>query len=211
MRTIQILGKAYSESGSVNMTCTIDGVQQFNGPVPTVNSALPDQNLDHEVLFTVDVDENLVDQMIASDITVSNGTAYIVCIAANQLNPLDQGQFITLFRPAADLKNDVRLDGVLLDAIEPDDGWHYEVPDGSTLSIDWKIATPPQGNPGNPEVGITALVAGQEYKITSPATVVGTDWTTVGASSSAKNTIFTATGPAPAGTKGRATPTAIAS
>ena len=209
MRTIQVLGQAYSTTGTVSIVCNVSGIGEvFNGTVPTVNTAPPAQNTAYGVLFQFDVDNTISNTILGSTITASNGTAYIAGLQANQLNPADFTQYINMFRFAPDLKNNVRLDGVLLDTVEPDDGWHYEIPDGSTLSIDWKFKKLPRGVPGNPEIPISQLVAGTQYTITSPATSYSTDWTTVGAPDSNLNTVFTATGPAPIGTRGRASVTA---
>ena len=205
MRTIQVLGKAYAVSGSVNVVCNVAGMGEvYNGPVTTTQGAVPPQNLEHEVLFSFDVPEEIQNTVVASDITVTGGTAYIVTIAVNKVIPGDLTAFETLFRETVGLKGDVRLDGVLLDAIEPDDGWHYEVPAGSTLSIDWHLNPLRAGVPGNPEVGISKLTVGQEYEITTKGDA---DWTLVGAADSNVGTRFTATGSLPAPAKGRCTPT----
>lgn len=202
-RTVQVLGAAYSTTGDVTMVCNIAGLGEvFNGVVPTINSAPPLQNTVSDVLFTFDVDARTINQIIASDITISNGTGYIAGIAANRLNPADWSMFIPLYRSAPDLKQDVRLDGVLLDMVEPDDGWHYEIPDGSTLAIDWNIRNVPRFVPGRLGHFANEIQAGVEYKIYEAG---DTDWTAVGAANNNVGTIFTATG-AGIGT-GKAIPT----
>lgn len=207
VRTIQVLGKAYAPSGDVTLVCNIAGLGEvFNGIVPTTVSTDPvgDHNIDQafEPLFTFDVDVHMINTVIASDITCTGGTAFIACIAANKLNPADWSQFVTLFRHAPDLKRDVRLDGVLLDAIEPDDGFHYEIPDGSTLSIDWNILNLPRFVPGRLHHFASELQAGIEYKIVEAG---DTNWIAIGAADNNVNTVFTAAG---AGTgTGKAIPT----
>lgn len=208
MRTIQVLGKAYSETGqAVSVSCNIAGMGEvFNGTVPTVDASPETHNGEMEVLFSFDVDETLSNTVIASDITATNGAVFVAFIAANKLNPVNFSEFVTLIRATPDLKQDVRLDGVLLDPVEPEDGWHYEIPDGSTLSIDWQLRELPYGVPGRPVVGAGKLIAGVEYEITVSGT---TDWISVGAPNNNVGTVFTATGNEPSQGGGKAVPTAL--
>lgn len=201
LRTVQILGKAYSMSGQVSVTCSYSGVQVYSGTVPTAASNPPVQNIDYGPMLSFDVPTTLLNRVVTSSITVTNGTFYLADISVNKVVATDwalfQPQFRDLTTPGAQpLKQNVKLDGVLIDTAEPMDGWHYEIPNGSTLTLNWNLSIVPRFSAGNVWQHPTELLAGVQYTITKPG---NTDWTLLGASASIPGTVFTATGAAASG------------
>ena len=148
-RTYQLLGKAYADSGSVSTVCTYDGVETHNGAIPTMNAVAPVQNIVEEPLcsFTRPLTEYNVTKTFT--MTVTGGTVFVSGLAANCTDPTAFADFNKVCTPLPEVKTNVRLDGTLIDAVEADDGWHYMVPDGSTIEIDWVIPKPAMGVPGH--------------------------------------------------------------
>ena len=118
LRTIQVLGQAYSESGSVSINATIDGNIVWNAVVPTTAAAAPEQNLLQEVLFQFDVPDTMYNITVASSFTVTGGTAFIAGLAGNNLIAADLTAFKPLWRSPASMKTNIVLDGTLIDAID---------------------------------------------------------------------------------------------
>jgi len=191
-RTVQILGKAYSETGDVSIVCNFNGVEVHNGVVPTVVGVTPDQNTTRVVLFSFEVDDTLYGATIPSSFVVTGGTVFIAGVQANKNHIDDLSVFDTgtnSLEPGT--KTNITVDGVLIDAVQPLEGWHYEIEDGSTLVIDWVIPIIPVTLPGQPG-NVKNAIAGVTYQIIAPGS---TDFTVVGSADSNPGTTFTATGP----------------
>jgi hypothetical protein len=60
-RTVQFIGKAFSSTGSLNVTFELNNVELFNGTVSASTDALPSKQLhsDAGVVFTVDLDTDV--------------------------------------------------------------------------------------------------------------------------------------------------------
>lgn len=194
-RTAQIWGKAYADSGQVSCTCSIDGVEVHNGVIPTVNATPPAQNITEEALCSFTIPLSTWGTTISHSMTVTGGTVFISNLYTDCSNPDDYAEFnpVNANDPATpEVKTNVRIDGTLIDSVEPEDGFHYRVPDGSTIEIDWFIPTPDPGVPGKHKMSVTSIIAGKQYEIVTPG---DTDWTAIGAADNNAGTVFTATGP----------------
>ena len=80
LRTIQVLGKAYSETGDVSINAVVNGTTVFNGTVPTVNSPASTHSVLYPydtVLFQFDVSDTMYSIVVPSTFVVTNGTAFV--------------------------------------------------------------------------------------------------------------------------------------
>jgi hypothetical protein len=190
-RTVQVIGEAYSETGSCALTMEFNGSTVFDGTVAATAATSPAPNTSKKALFEFEVPDTLSNLTAPSRIVVTEGTIFISTLAANKSSIDDLTQFVEIVYAAPALKTNVTIDGVLLDAVEPEDGWHYRVEPGETLEIDWALGPLPIWALGSPGIIYAAdMVPGQSYKIVTPGSV---DFTALGAADNNKGTIFVAT------------------
>jgi len=190
LRTIQVIGKAYAEAGTVTIHAVVNGTTVFNGVVPTTAGLPPIQTNDIETLFQFDVPDTMYGIVVPSSFTVTGGTAYIAGISANNIIPNDLAAFDPLWQFAPSLKTNIKLDGTLIDAVEPEDGWHYGVQDGSTMTIDWNLPELKFDIPGHMKLPVTDMIVGAKYRIHF---LGNTDFTPLGSANNNLYTIFTCT------------------
>ena len=190
VRTIRLLGEGYAPAGQAQLKATVDGTVVYNGPVPTIN-ADPDTHTDEmEPLFSFDVPDTHYGVIVPSSFEAITGTIYVAGLEANNVDPTDLAAFRPLWQPSPFMKKNIRIDGVLIDAVEPVDGWHYRVDEGSVLEIDWDIPELRYELPGHPRLRPWEMVVGQVYRIHKAGI---TDFTTLGAPDNNPDTIFTCT------------------
>jgi hypothetical protein len=159
-RIFKFYGKAFSHTGTVNVTATFNGTQVHSGPVVTVDSFPPGQNTGElDVLFeytgTTDLSGN-----IPLELLVTNGTLFFGTVDANysgmelsidRTNP--SAPVVTVITAPenfwgdvnrnsieTDGKINVKINGVDQDreVINPDDigDWNYCIPSNGTLTCD---------------------------------------------------------------------------
>jgi len=196
LRTFRIMGQAYASTGDVSVVAEFDGVTVHDGIVPTTSSVEPSQNTARDVMIEFNVADTLYNNVVPSSFAVSGGVFIIAGIMANNTKSDNLAEFNYLWQTAnqSPSKTNISLDGILVDIIEAY-GWHYRVPDGSTMTIDWRLPEPPLGTdlPGHIKITADLCVVGKEYRIRNAGT---TDFTTMGAADNLPNTVFvcTATG-----------------
>jgi len=191
LRTLQIMGQAYSDSGDVSVTAIFDGVTVHNGVVPTSNAQTPGQNVARDVMVQFDVQDTLYNKTVASSFAVTGGDLFIAGIKGNNSDLADISAFNYLWQSAGQTpsKVNIKIDGVLVDITEAY-GWHYLVPNGSTMTIDWVLPEAQGEVAGHVSIPVTTCVVGKEYKVRSPGT---TDFTAMGSANNTPNTIFVCT------------------
>jgi len=190
LRTFRIMGQAYASTGDVSVLAEFNGVTVHDGIVPTTPSLAPSQNTARDVMIEFDVEDTLYNNVVASSFVVSGGVFIVAGIMADKTNPADLDGFNYMWQKAnqSPSKTNISLDGILVDIIEAY-GWHYSIPDGSTMTIDWKIPEPPSNAdlPGHVKITADLCLVGKEYKIRNAGS---TDFTTMGAEDNLPNTVF---------------------
>jgi len=189
LRTIQVLGLAYSESGDVSITASFNGELVHDGVVPTVASA-PVVGGEVVALIEFDVDDTLIADGVPSSFEINGGTVMIAGLAANKMLPSNLAQFIEFWESEPGLKTNIKIDSVLIDAVEPSPGYHYEVNDGATIEVDFNFPVPLGNVPGHIRVAADSCVPGTRYVISRPG---DTDFTAMGSANSLQGTEFTCT------------------
>ena len=115
-RTVQILGFAYGSSPA-SVTATVNGVEVFDGTVPTDDQpvpSLPDLELTplQQVLFTFEIDRNF-SGTVPMTCTVNNGTVVFGSILANystMINPVfSQEQLDILEDPTSTVEQKIAV------------------------------------------------------------------------------------------------------
>jgi len=159
-RTFRFYGKAFSKTGSVNVTATFNKIQIHSGTIVTVDSFPPVQITEElDLLFeytgTTDLSGN-----IPLELLVTNGTLFFGSVEANysgkevnvdRTNP--DAPIVTVITPPenfwrdvnrnsieTDGKTNVKINGVDQDreVINPEEigDWHYCISSGGVLTCD---------------------------------------------------------------------------
>jgi len=157
-RIFKFYGKAYSESNTVSVTASLDGVEMYSGLVPTTASSAPVRVTDiGEVLFNYTGTTDLTGDL-PFELSTTNGTVFFGFIEANysgsdskldQTDP-DNPVAIVIVAPEdfwadvnsnsieTDGKTNVAINGVrkYRNVINPDEigDWWYEIPESGTLT-----------------------------------------------------------------------------
>lgn len=150
-RTFKIYGAAYDENNTVSLSITFNSVLVFDGVVPTIASTVPDPSIISEELASFEIDETWWPAgAVPCEITVTGGTAIIAAIGSNKWRLYDPAAHFKFSTPTSSprIKKNITLDGMLLDVEEAEDGWHYLIPDGSTLALDWNLPPIKPAMPG---------------------------------------------------------------
>jgi hypothetical protein len=153
-RTFKQFGSGYSEQGTVSIVAMIDGVQVYNGPVPTLTAAVPSQpspalKVESELFsFTEDVDYTGLKQM---SITVTGGCLLLSLTKGNYSisdanadifrNLEYHREFTADATPIIDPLTDIVIDGVSCERNLLDFGgqWWWQIQDGSTFTCSINI------------------------------------------------------------------------
>jgi len=193
LRTFRIMGQAYSLTDEVSVLAEFNGVLVHDGVVLTTATVEPDQNTARDVMIEFDVEDTLYNKTVSSSFVVSGGTFIISGMMANKTNHADLAEFNYMWQTVnqSPMKTNITVDGILVDIIESY-GWHYRTPDGSTITMDWKIPEPYTKHdlPGHVRISPDLCVAGKEYRIRR---VGSTDFTQIGASDNRRRTQFVCT------------------
>jgi len=160
-RIFKFYGKAFSQSGSVDVTASFNGVQTHSGPVPTVTALIPPSKVNEtldllfEYIGTTDLSGN-----IPLEISVAGGSLFFGTVNANysgkevsidRTNP--DSPIVTVITPPenfwrdvnqnsieTDGKTNVKINGVDQDreVINPEEigDWHYCISSGGVLTCD---------------------------------------------------------------------------
>lgn len=157
-RTVKVIGRAYSTTGSVTLVINWNGSEVYNGTVPTVNGVIaerPDPADMQEVCnFTTTTD---VTGDIPLSISASGGSLAFADLFGNYTGyegtapdavttePVDFYYTMNYNTAESDGKNNVSLspdDGQARTIIDGDSTlgeWIYKIYDGSTLSCDYSV------------------------------------------------------------------------
>ncbi len=154
-RTFSLHGGAYSQSGDVSIVVDFNGTEVFNGTVTTTLTEVPEPSTTVTMLATWTEDEMWwPSTAIPCSITVSGGTFFLAALGATKSHalPAKAANNHKIVAGASDspVKQNVILDGILQDAQETEDGWHYIIEDGGVLTLDWYLPTANPGTPTNP-------------------------------------------------------------
>ena len=195
LRTIQVIGAAYSETGNVSVNCQFDGVTVFNDVVSTIATAIPTVRA-IGVLFSFTVEDTLNNTLVSSSFTASGGDLIVTGLYADNTNNANLVAFSNVDNNLPGMiKKNITLDGTLLDAVEQEHDWHYIARDTEVLAIDWQLPQLRFDLPGSTaldqRVNAGLFVTGKSYTI---RTTGDTNYTEVGSANSAVGTQFVATG-----------------
>ena len=156
-RTVKVIGRAYSTSGSVTLVINWNGSEVYNGTVPTVNGAIPEfpDAADMQEVCTF---ETTTDVTGAIPLTISssggslafadlfgNYTGYDGTVDAVTTQPVDFYSTMNFNTTESDGKNNVSMspdDGQSRTIVDGDStlgDWIYKIYDGSTLSCDYTV------------------------------------------------------------------------
>lgn len=128
--------------------------------------------------------------------TITGGTLFVAGMQMDNMDLADLTAFQVITSIAPSIKTNIRIDGVLIDSVETDDGWVYRVDDGQTISIDWVLPSPDSGTPGRGynrgPIAASDIIASTQYTITTKG---NTDWTSIGSANNNVGTVFVATSP----------------
>ena len=156
-RTVKVIGRAYSTTGSVTLVINWNGSEVYNGTVPTVNGIVSEQP-DADDMQEVCTFETTTDVTGAIPLTISssggslafadlfgNYTGYEGTPDAVTTQPVDFYSTKKYNTTESDGKNNVSLspdDGqtrTLMDGDSSLGDWIYKIYDGSTLSCDYYV------------------------------------------------------------------------
>jgi hypothetical protein len=165
LRTVRLIGKAYSDDGSdITLSCLVNGQETHGLTIPTNVGPMPDFSPDNppeeEILMTFGVDHTeFVAGVLPVSITPTGGDILFVRFDMNHMevsrthdtendtytvdeDPINVYSDVNTNSLASDGKNNVYVDGVeqVRNATAELIGdWHYRVDDGQTLTCDYVV------------------------------------------------------------------------
>jgi hypothetical protein len=157
-RTFKFYGKAFSQSGLVNVTAMFNEVQIYSGSVTTVNSYPPERVQDELVVLFEYIGTTEIVGNIPFELTVTNGVVFFGDISANYSgiifekdNSNPESPIIKIITPPEDIwrdvnQNSIETDGknnvtvnnieMIREVIDTNDigDWYYKIPENGTLT-----------------------------------------------------------------------------
>jgi hypothetical protein len=145
-RTFRFYGKAFSKTGTVNVTATFNEIQIHSGPIVTVDSSPPGRIIEElDLLFEYTGITDLLGN-IPLELSVTNGTLFFGTVEANYSGndedtpPENYWGDVNSNSIETDGKNNVKINGVDQSrvVVNPDEtgDWYYSIPENGTLTCD---------------------------------------------------------------------------